>query len=138
MKHPGLRIWTLVILTSVFVAIIIRVIWELTVNPSTTGLVMSVLVICGLVGFYGLAGYLLFGPRPNLRRSLPLWTGIAVAATGGMVAGVIHLFRFLPSPQSELPWSLVIALLYLLAGAGAYGVLLWYVWSLWKKRKSGG
>jgi hypothetical protein len=56
-------------------------------------------------------------------------------ATGGLVGGVIHLARFIPSPQSGLPWSLVIALLYLLAGLSAYSMLLWVIWSTWRGEK---
>jgi hypothetical protein len=96
---------------------------------------MSALVIFGLLGLYALMVFFVFRPRQKLLTSLILWTAISIAATGGIIAGAIHLSRFILSPQSELPWSLVLALLYLLAGASAYGMLLWYVWSLWRKRK---
>jgi len=115
------------------VAIIIRIGWELAVNYSITGLVMSLLVIIGVIGLYALLMYMVLKPNLKMLTSLPVWLGIAVMATGGMIGGVIHLTRFVPSPQSELPWSLVIVLLYLFAALNAYGILLWFVWSLWKK-----
>jgi len=133
MKHLSLRIWSLVTLTPVFVAIIIRIGWELAVNFSTSGLVMSALVVLAILGLYALILYLALKPNRKMLTSLPVWVSIAVMATGALVGGIIHLTRFVPSPQSELPWSLVIALLYFFAALNAYGILLWFVWSLWKK-----
>ncbi len=133
MKNRPLRIWSLVTITPVFAAVIIRIGWELAVNNSSSGLVMSALVVIGLLGLYTLILYLVLNPKWKLMTSLPVWTGIAVMATAGLVGGIIHLTRFLPSLQSELPWSLVIALLYLFAGLNAYCILAWFAWSLWKK-----
>lgn len=133
MKLGTLKTWSLVTITPVFAAIIIRIIWELAVNYSTTGLVMSALVIVVILSLCALVFYLVLKPNLKMLTSLPVWIGIAVMATGGMIGGVIHLTRFVPSPQSELPWSLVIASLYLFAALNAYGILLWFVWWLWKK-----
>jgi uncharacterized membrane protein len=135
MKHLSLRIWSLVTITPVFAAIIIRIGWELAVNFSTSGLVMSALVILAVLGLYALILYLVLKPDRKMLTSLPVWASIAVMATGALVGGIIHLTRFAPSPQSELPWSLVIALLYLFAALNAYGILLWFVWWLWKKQR---
>ncbi len=136
MKYLPLRIWFLVTIAPVFVAVIIRVIWEVIVNPSTGGITMSILIILGLLGFYALILY--FTLKPNLQKlkSLPAGIGIVVMATGGLIGGIIHLTRFVPSPEVGLPWSLVIVALYLLAGASAYFMLLWIIWSNWKSRKN--
>ena len=133
MKLRTLKIWSLVTITPVFIAAIIRIVWELAVNFSTGGLTMSVLLIIGLVGLHAFLLYLALKPNIKTLSSLPLWIGIAVMAGGCIIGGIIHFTRFLPSPQSELPWSLVIASLYLFAALNAYGILLWFVWWLWKK-----
>jgi hypothetical protein len=138
MKHPALKIWFLATIFPVFVAIIIRIIWEIVVNPSTSGLVMSILVILGLVGLYGLILYFTLKPNRKILTSPGLWLGFAVMATLGLIAGIIHAIRFIPSPQVGLPWSLVIVCLYFLAGLSAYFMLLWFVWSLWKKKGDDG
>lgn len=130
-----LRIWSLVTITPVFVAIIIRIGWELAVNYSTSGLVMSALVVIGLLGLYALLLYLVLKPNLKILTHRSVWLGIAVMATGGLIGGIIHLTRFVPSPQSELPWSLLIALFYFFAALNAYGILIWFVWSLWKKEQ---
>jgi len=133
MKHRPLRIWSLVTITPVFTAIIIRIVWELSVNFSTSGLVMSALVILTILGLYALLFYLILKPNLKTLISLPVWAAIAVMTTGGVIGASIHLTRFLPSPHSELPWSLVLALLYSFAMFSAYCMLLWFVWWLWKK-----
>jgi hypothetical protein len=133
MKLHTLKIWSLVTITPVFVAIIIRMVWELAVNYSAGGLVMSTLVVIGLLGLYILLLYLLLKPNLKMLTHRYLWLGIAVMATAAFIGGIIHLTRFIPSPQSGLPWSPVIALLYLFAALNAYGILIWFVWSLWKR-----
>jgi hypothetical protein len=135
MKGLPFRVWYLVTITPVFAAIIIRIIWELAVNYSRSGLIMSVLVIIGVLGAFGLIAYLILKPSRKLFTSLPVWTGIVVLMAGGVIGAGIHVTRFLPSPQSELPWSLVLALLYGFAMLSAYCILLLFVWSLWKKKR---
>jgi len=134
MKLQQLRIWSLITITPVFAAIIIRIVWELAVNYSTSGLVMSALVIIGVLGLYALLFYLILKPNFKMLTSLPVWIGIAAMTTGGVIGATIHLTRFLPSPQCELPWSLVLTLLYSFAMFNAYCILLWHVWSLWRKK----
>jgi len=138
MKYLTLRIWFLATITPVFAAVIIRIVWELMVNPSGSGLVMSILVILGLLGLYVLIGYFTFKPNWKMLTSPPVLIGVAIMTTGGLFGGIIHFTRFIPSPEVELPWSLVIAVLYLLAGASAYFMLLWILWPTWKSRKNQG
>jgi len=138
MKLQTLKIWFLVAITPVFMAIFARIVWELVANFSTSGLIMSALVITALLGVCTLLFYLVLKPNLKTLNSLPIWIAGAVMTTGGVVGAVIHLMRFLPSPECELPWSLVIALLYFTALLNAYFMLLWHIWSLWKKKRRKG
>jgi hypothetical protein len=138
MKHLTLRIWSLVTLTPVIVAIIIRIIWELMVNPSTGGLIMSIIVILELLGLYALIGYFILKPNLKMLTSLSIGIGVAIMTTGGLIGGIIHFTRFVLSSEAGLPWRLVIALLYLLAGTSAYLVLRWIICSNWESRKKPG
>ena len=134
MKLQTFKIWFLVAITPVFMAIITRMVWELVANFSTSGLIMSIMVIIAILGVCAIMFYLILRPNLKVLNSLPIWIIGAVMATGGVAGAVIHFMRFLPSPECELPWSLVIALLYFIALLNAYSILLWHVWSLWKKR----
>ncbi len=135
MKLQTLKIWFLVAITPVFMAIFTRMVWELVANFSINGLIMSILVITALLGVCTLLFYLVLKPNLKILNSLPVWIIGAVMTTGGVIGAVIHLMRFLPSPEYELPWSLVIALLYFTALLNAYFMLLWHIWSLWKKKR---
>jgi len=135
MKYLPLKTWFLATITPVFVAVIIRIVWEITVNPSTVGLVMLILIMLGLLGLYALIFYFTIKPSLEKLKSLPVGIGVVVMATGGLIGGIIHLTRFIPSPQVGLPWSVVIAALYLLAGTSAYFMLFWIIWLNWKNRK---
>ncbi len=138
MKLQTLKIWFLVAITPVFMAIITRLVWEVAINFSTSGLVMSILVITALLGVWAFLYYLAFKPNREILSSLPVWIIGAVMATGGVIGAVLHFIRFLPSPECGLPWSLVIALLYFIALLNAYLILLWHAWSLWKKKRRKG
>ncbi len=138
MKLQTLKIWVLVAITPVFMAIITRLVWEVAVNFSTSGLVMSILVITALLGVCTFLFYLVLKPNLEILSNLPVWIIGAVMATGGVIGAVLHFIHFLPSPECGLPWSLVIALLYFIALLNAYFILLWHVWSLWKKKRRKG
>lgn len=134
-KHLPLKIWFLATISPIFIAVIIRIIWEVVVNPSVAGLVMSILVILGLLGLYALIAYFTLKPSLEKLKSLPVGIGVLVMATGALIGGFIHLTRFIPSPLVGLPWSMVIAALYLLAAVSAYFLLLWLIWTNWKRQK---
>lgn len=138
MKHLPLRIWFLVTITPVFAAVITRVIWEVTINPSGSGLVMAVLVTLGLLGLYALVFYFTFKPNWKKLKSLPFRIWVAIMATGGFIGGIIHLIRFVPSPEASEPPSIVISALYLLAGTSAYFMLIWIIRPTRKSRKNQG
>ena len=135
MKYLPLKIWFTATITPVFAAVIIRIIWEVMVKPSTDGLVMSIMVILATLGIYALIVYFTFKPDLEKLKSLPVGIGIVVMATGSLTGGIIHLIRFVPSPEFGLPWSPVIACLYLLAATSAYFMLLWIIWKSQKSKR---
>jgi hypothetical protein len=138
MKYLPQRVWFLVTITPVFVAVIIRIVWEVIVDPSVDGLVMSILASLVLLFLHALIFYFTIKQDLKMLKSLPFWIGVALAATGGFISGVIHFVHFVPSPEAEAPLSLVLAVLFLFAGASAYFMLLWMIWSVWKSRKNQG
>ena len=138
MKLQTLKIWFLVAITPVFMAIFTRMVWELVANFSPRGMVMSIMVIIALLGVYTFMFYFILKPNLKVLNILPIWIVGAVMTTGGVIGAVVHFIRFLPSPECELPWSLVIALLYFTALLNAYFILLWHIWSLWKKKRRKG
>jgi hypothetical protein len=136
MKHFPPKIFILTTITPVFVAVILRIIEAVISEPSSDGLLMLTLVILGLIGLYAVIIYLLYRPHCNRLTGFNVGIGIIILATSLLVGGIIHLFRFVFSPEAEarLPWSLVNTGLYLLAGTSAYCLLLWFIWSIWRSK----
>jgi len=135
MKYLPLKIWLIVVITLVISAVIIRLIWEIVYSPPPASLALIIMVMLALLGIYVL--FIYFTVKPNLKRltSLPVGIVVTVMATAGLIGGIIHFIRYVPSPEATEPLSVVIATLFLLAGSSAYFLLLWIIWSIWKTRK---
>ena len=138
MKWRALRIWLLATIAPVIIAAVMRLGWEMVVNPSVSGTIMSVLVSLGLVSFYALVCYFTLKPKLEKFTSLPVGLALIAMAAGALAGGIIHFVRFIHSPLAGMPWSLIIAVLYLLAATSAYGILIWWVWYTWRKKRTRG
>lgn len=134
MKYLPLKIWLVVPVTLALGALIIRLVWEITVNQSAGTLTVVILLMLLLLGAYVLFIYFIIKPDLKKLKSLPVAIAVTVMATAGLISGIIHFIRYVPSPLATEPLSLVIATLLLLAGISAYFLLLWVIWSVWKSR----
>lgn len=134
MKHLPLRIWLMVTLTLALAPVIIRFVWEITINSSVASLVILIPVILTIVGIYALALYLLIAPSKKRLRSLPVLIGVIVVFTAGFIGSIIHYIRFVPSPEAAAPLSVVMATLLIAAAISGYILILWVIWSFRKGR----
>ena len=134
MKHLPLRIWLMVTLTLALAPVIIRFVWEITINSSVASLVILIPVILTIVGIYALALYLLIAPSKKKLRSLPVLIGVIVVFTAGLIGSIIHYIRFVPPPEAAAPLSVVMATLLIAAAISGYILILWVIWSFWKGR----
>jgi len=135
MKYLPLKIRLILAITLALSALIIRLVWEIVYGPPAASLVLIILVIVAFLGIYVL--FIYFTIKPNMKKltSLPVGIAVTVMATAGLIGGIIHFIRYVPSPEATEPLSVVIATLFLLAGSSAYFLLLWVIWSIWKTRK---
>lgn len=129
-----LKIWLLATLVPVYAAAFIRLVWEVTVNPSVDGIIMTVLISLVIFAGLGFTSYFIF--RPDLKKLTGLPAAIIAVFLGtfAIIGSYIHFSRFYLSPQFGWPWSLVIALLFVFAATSAYFLLLWIIWSFRKNR----
>ena len=136
MKYSLLKIWFLVTVGAVFAASLIRLIWEVVVNPSAAGMIMTGLISLVILGGYALIGYFTFRPDPKKLTSLPVVIGVMLIGASAVIGSFIHFFRFYLSPQFGWPWSLIISLLYLFAVTSINFILLWIIWIYRKSRQT--
>lgn len=122
----------MVILTLSLGAVVIRLIWEITMNTSPASLWVILLVILTVVGIYALILYLLISPSLRKLKSRRVGVGVIAIFSIGLLGTVWHYFRFVPSPEALAPLSLVIATLLTVAAIGGYVLIIWLIWALWK------
>ena len=117
-------------------AVIVRLAWEIYVNPLIGTMSVIVPVIVVIAGTNALVIFLLVAP--SMKKLKRLLVGIWVLAifTAGVTGSIIHYIRFVPSPQADAPLSVVIATLLLLAVVSGYLAVLWGFWSISIKRRN--
>jgi len=135
MNHLSLRIWFMASITLALSAVIVRLVWEVTITTSVGSLVVIILLILAILGTCALLFYLTIKPSLKKLKSLPVAILVTVIATGVLIDGIIHFVRFVPSPEAVSPLSVIIATLLLTAGISAYLLALWVIWSVRKTRK---
>ena len=134
MGHLPLRIWFMVTLALALGAVIVRLAWEITTTTGVASLAVLILVILTIAGIYALALYLLIAPSLKKLKSLPVGMGVIGIFTAGLAGTTVHYIRFVPSPEAASPLSIIIATLLLMAGISGYILIVWVVWSFWKRR----
>lgn len=135
MNRLPLRIWFIASITLALSAVIVRLVWQVTITTSVGSLVVIILLILAILGTCALLFYLIIKPSLKKLKSLPVAILVTVIATGVLIDGIIHFVRFVPSPEAVSPLSVIIATLLLTAGISAYLLALWVIWSVRKTRK---
>ena len=131
MSYLPLRVWLMVSITLALSAVMIRLAWEVTFTTAVGSMVIIALLMLVALSLYALALYLAIKPALKTVRSLPIRIWVTVIITAGLISGIIHFIRFVPSPEAAAPLSVVIATLLLLAGISAYLLALVLIWSIW-------
>ena len=128
MKYLALRVWFIVGVTLAIGAVIVRLVWEITTAMATGTLAIMVLVLLAILGLYAFILY--FSLKPSLKslKGLPVKIGGTLILTATLTGGIIHFIRFIPSPEADVPISVAIASMFLVAGVIGYILALWVIW----------
>ncbi len=135
MNHLLLRVWLMISCTLALSAVIVRLAWEIYVNPLVGTLAVVTPVIVVIAGTNALVIYLLIAPSMKKVKSLPIGIWVLAIFTAGAVGSIIHYIRFVPSPEADAPLSIVIATLLLIAVVSGYLAVLWAFWSISIKKR---
>ena len=136
MNHLPLRIWLIASVTLLTSAVIVILAWAVTYAPSVSYLFVVLAILLVTLGIYALILYLSIKPSPKKLKSLLVRIWVTIIITGGLIDGIIHFVRFVPSPEAAAPLSKVIASLLLVGGSSAYLLALWVIWSIGKAKES--
>ncbi len=135
MSHLLLRVWLMVSCTLALSAVIVRLAWEIYVNPLVATLAVVTPVIVVIAGTNALVIYLLIAPSMRKLKSLPVGIGIIGIFTAGVIGSIVHYIRFIPSPEGDAPLSIAIATLLLIAVVSGYLPVLWVFWFIGIKKR---
>ena len=116
-------------------AVIVRLAWEIYVNPMIGTLAVVTPVIVVIAGTNALVIYLLIAPSMKKTKSLPIGIWVLAIFTAGVIGSIIHYIRFVPSPEADAPLSIVIATLLLIAVVSGYLAVLWAFWFISIKKR---
>jgi hypothetical protein len=124
----------MVSITLALSAVLVRLAWEVTTTTEVGSMVIIVLLILVILSIYALSLYLTIKPSQKKASSLPVRIWITVIITTGLIGGIVHFVRFVPSPEAAAPLSVIIASLLLTGGISAYLLVLWMIWFVCKGR----
>jgi hypothetical protein len=76
--------------------------------------------------------YLLYVHNPDLKKlkSPPFKIGFSAILVAALIAGTVHAYRFIPSPEANIPISIPMALLLM---AAEYSICILLIYLLWRK-----
>lgn len=129
------RLLLIVGVTLAVSAVMVRLGWELTSATAIGTIVIVALLMLTTLGLYALCLY--FSIKPSMRKlkSPSVKRLLMVIITAAFISGIIHYYRFIPSPEATSPLSKVIATLLLLASVSGYLLVLAYFWSLRRSKE---
>jgi hypothetical protein len=135
MNYSRIKVWFVITFTLAVIAIVIRAIWQIVVIPTAGTMIIFIPLIVALIGADMLFAYLVINPEKL--KTIPFLTGVTVALTAGLVAGLTHFVRFIISPEADPFWSKVIGWLIVLSSVSAYTLILNILWSARKAKSRG-
>ena len=135
MNNLLLRVWLMISCTLALSAVIVRLAWEIYVNPMIGTLAVVTPVIVVIAGTNALVIYLFIAPSMKKTKSLPIGIWVLAIFTAGVIGSIIHYIRFVPSPEADAPLSIVIATLLLIAVVSGYLAVLWAFWFISIKKR---
>jgi hypothetical protein len=128
MERALIRFWIILTLTPALIALILRLLWEAQTAYAIGTWIIIILLILAVLGLYAAILYFIF--NPNLKKlQSPLFkllsSGILIALG---IVGVIHFYRFVPSPEANLPISIPMAIMLLISEVSGCTLLLYLLW----------
>ncbi len=128
MKTNALKLWFLGTVTLLVTALTMRMVWELLEAVAPGTFIICTLLILFILGVYAATIYFTFNPDFKKLKSPPFRIGFSVMLIAALIAGIIHAYRFIPSPEANIPISIPMALLFLAAQVSICVLLIYLLW----------
>lgn len=107
-----------------------RMVWEALTAYAIGTIVISLLLVLIILGVYAATIYFTFNPDLKKLKSPPFKIGFSAILVAALIAGTVHAYRFIPSPEANIPISIPMALLLM---AAEYSICILLIYLLWRK-----
>ena len=128
MKNNVLKLWFLGTFALFVVALVMRMVWALTEAVAPGTYIICIIIILATLGIYAAAIYFTYNPDFKKLKSPPFKIGFSAILVAGLIAGIIHAYRFIPSPEANIPISVPMALLLLVSEVSICTLLIYLLW----------
>ena len=135
MNHLRLKLLFIASITLALGALMLRLGWEVTRAEAMGTMVIVALMMLATLGIYAISLYLVINPKLSKLESPLIQGGFFVIVTAGFIAGIIHYYRFMPSPEASATISKVLATMLLSASFTGYALVVDFMWHNRKKKR---
>jgi drug/metabolite transporter (DMT)-like permease len=128
MNRPVLKFWVIGTVTLAVAALMMRLVWETrtAIAPGTWAIL--ILLMLAALGLLIASIYLTINPDIKKLQSPPFKIGISAILVAVGISGIIHFYRFIPSPEANIPVSIPMATLLLISVLSACTLFLYILW----------
>jgi len=128
MDRLRFKLLFIVSITLAMGTMMLRLGWEITMAEAVGTVVIVVLLMLATLGIYVISLYLIIKPDKKKLSSAPVKGSLFAIVTAGFIAGIIHYYRFMPSPEASETMSKVLATMLLSASFFGYALVLDFMW----------
>jgi len=131
------RIWLLASITPMVIMLLIRLGWHGYANRTLYSISYVVLLELAMLIGYGIVFYFLTSTAPKKFQKKFVRISVIVLVNLGMVGGVVHFIRYVPSPEAINSLAIALAALLLVGGLSGYALFVKYMWDSRSEAKKG-
>ncbi|MDD3677912.1 MAG: hypothetical protein WCX07_02340 [Dehalococcoidales bacterium] len=128
MKNTLIRAWIILTFTPAIAALVMRLIWEAQLAYALGTWIIIILLIAAVLGLYAAILYFTFNPDFSKLQSQPFKILFSVILIALIIVSAIHFYRFVPSPEANMPISVPMAIMILISELSGCTLLLYLLW----------
>lgn len=128
MKNTLIRVWIILTFTPAIAALVIRLLWAAQTAYALGTWIIIILLIGAVLGLYAAILYFTFNPDLKKLQSPPFKILLSAVLVALIIVSIIHFYRFVPSPEANMPISVPMAIMILISELSGGTLLLYLIW----------
>jgi hypothetical protein len=128
MKNTIIRVWIILTFTPAIAALVLRLLWAAQTAYALGTWIIIILLIGAVLGLYSAILYFTFNPDLKKLQSPPFKILFSAVLVALIIVSIIHFYRFVPSPEANMPISVPMAIMILISELSGGTLLLYLLW----------